>query len=323
MKREVFWKNPGYKVRKPLREDISCKYLIVGGGITGVSIAYFLAKRGEKDVVLIEKGFIGSGATGRAAGILTPDAEIDLKDSIKLYGNEKGLFYWYATLDGVHTIKSIVKKNKVRCDFENDPTIYGEFNYKTFCNVIDEYKIQKKFHQKVKLLLKGDLEKEIHTKIFKDAILAHTGASINPLMFVQNLSKIAEKNGVKIFEMTSLKGINRNTAITSNGRIKFNKIILAIDSNINDKNVLATKSTIAITKKLNKKQLDEVGLKHRGILWDAKKQYDYLKLTNDDRLLVGFGEKVVYKKENKIKLHKPHLKEIKSFLKRLFPAINF
>src|SRR5437773_2161715 len=44
MKSEVFWKNPGYKVRPPLEKDIECDYLIVGGGITGVSLAYFLAK---------------------------------------------------------------------------------------------------------------------------------------------------------------------------------------------------------------------------------------------------------------------------------------
>jgi len=46
MKHEVFWKNPGYVVRSKLKENIKCDYLIVGGGITGVSTAYFLLKRG-------------------------------------------------------------------------------------------------------------------------------------------------------------------------------------------------------------------------------------------------------------------------------------
>jgi len=48
MKHEVFWKNPGYKVRPELKEDIECDYLIVGGGVTGVSLAYFLSKHKSK-----------------------------------------------------------------------------------------------------------------------------------------------------------------------------------------------------------------------------------------------------------------------------------
>jgi sarcosine oxidase subunit beta len=44
--------------------------VIIGGGIVGCSIAFELAKRGRKDVLVIEKGYLTSGATGRCgAGI--------------------------------------------------------------------------------------------------------------------------------------------------------------------------------------------------------------------------------------------------------------
>jgi sarcosine oxidase subunit beta len=43
--------------------------VIVGGGVMGASTAYHLAKRGVKDIVLLEKEeFFGQGATGRCAG---------------------------------------------------------------------------------------------------------------------------------------------------------------------------------------------------------------------------------------------------------------
>ncbi|MBW7883488.1 MAG: FAD-binding oxidoreductase [Caldilineaceae bacterium] len=43
--------------------------VIVGGGVMGASTAYHLAKRGCKDVVLLEKQpFYGAGATGKCAG---------------------------------------------------------------------------------------------------------------------------------------------------------------------------------------------------------------------------------------------------------------
>jgi sarcosine oxidase subunit beta len=43
--------------------------VVIGGGVMGASTAYHLAKRGVKDVVLLEKEeFYGQGATGRCAG---------------------------------------------------------------------------------------------------------------------------------------------------------------------------------------------------------------------------------------------------------------
>ncbi len=48
----------------------SAQAVIIGGGISGACTAYYLAKKGVKDIVLLEKDYICSGATGRsAAGI--------------------------------------------------------------------------------------------------------------------------------------------------------------------------------------------------------------------------------------------------------------
>ena len=47
------------------------RVVIIGGGITGCSVLYHLAKAGWKDVVLLEKGELTSGATCHAAGMVT------------------------------------------------------------------------------------------------------------------------------------------------------------------------------------------------------------------------------------------------------------
>ncbi|MCK5098413.1 MAG: FAD-dependent oxidoreductase, partial [Desulfobacteraceae bacterium] len=47
------------------------KIVVIGGGITGCSVMYHLARAGVKDVVLVEKGELTSGATCQAAGMLT------------------------------------------------------------------------------------------------------------------------------------------------------------------------------------------------------------------------------------------------------------
>src|SRR5690242_12225066 len=44
--------------------------VVIGGGINGCSIAFHLAMRGVGKVVLIEKGHIASGPTGRSSGVV-------------------------------------------------------------------------------------------------------------------------------------------------------------------------------------------------------------------------------------------------------------
>lgn len=46
----------------------SAEVVIVGGGVIGTSIAFHLAEAGVRDVVLIERGQLGSGSTCKAAG---------------------------------------------------------------------------------------------------------------------------------------------------------------------------------------------------------------------------------------------------------------
>src|SRR5207249_6376464 len=42
--------------------------VIIGGGVVGCSIAYHLARRGLRDVVVLERETVGSGTTSKAAG---------------------------------------------------------------------------------------------------------------------------------------------------------------------------------------------------------------------------------------------------------------
>ena len=81
----------------------SAKHLIIGGGIIGCSIAYHLAKSGEKDVVLLEKSSLTEGATWHAAGLVgqlrsSRNTTRMLKRSVAMYdrlGAEVGMaFDW-------------------------------------------------------------------------------------------------------------------------------------------------------------------------------------------------------------------------------------
>ncbi len=68
----------------------NAQIVIIGGGIAGCSIAYHLAKKGQTDVVLLDKGELTSGSTWHAAGLVThfhtsPTLMQMRKQSIELY----------------------------------------------------------------------------------------------------------------------------------------------------------------------------------------------------------------------------------------------
>jgi len=46
----------------------SADVVIIGGGVVGCSLAYHLALRGLRDVLVVERDAVGSGTTSKAAG---------------------------------------------------------------------------------------------------------------------------------------------------------------------------------------------------------------------------------------------------------------
>ena len=74
--------------RRPLKDRYDV--VIVGAGVHGLSTAYYLAKQGVTDVAVLDKGYVGGGASARSTAIiranyLTPEGIPFFRESLKLY----------------------------------------------------------------------------------------------------------------------------------------------------------------------------------------------------------------------------------------------
>ena len=87
--KEIFFPKRMWKARPELKRGY--EVVIVGGGSHGLATAYYLAKRhGITDVAILEKSYIGAGASGRNTTIIrsnyrTPEGAAFYGASVKLY----------------------------------------------------------------------------------------------------------------------------------------------------------------------------------------------------------------------------------------------
>src|SRR6266849_7605001 len=64
--------------------------VIIGAGVHGLAIAYYLGQRGVTNVAVLDKGYLGGGASGRNTAIIrsnyrTPQGVAFYDESVKLY----------------------------------------------------------------------------------------------------------------------------------------------------------------------------------------------------------------------------------------------
>ena len=74
--------------KRPLKDRY--QVVIIGGGVHGVSTAYYLTKLGIKDIAVLDKGYLGGGASARTTAIIranyiTVEGIPFFNESLKLY----------------------------------------------------------------------------------------------------------------------------------------------------------------------------------------------------------------------------------------------
>lgn len=203
-----------FNKREELKGDIKTDILIIGAGIAGILIGYFLKQNG-REVVLIDKSEIASGNTRNTTAKITSQHDLIYNTLIEEFGEEKAKQYAEANELAIKKYKEIIKERKIDCDFEKVPAYIYSLNETD--KIIKEVEAAKKLGIDAEFIEKIDLPLEI-----KGAIKFNNQAQFNPLKFLKDISK-----ELVIYENTRAIKIEENLVSTDKGNIVANHIVIA------------------------------------------------------------------------------------------------
>lgn len=198
-------------------------YVIVGSGISGASIAYHLAKFGAKNIVVLDKSYLTSGATGRCgAGIR------------QQWGTKMNCLLAKRSVDFFETAQE---------ELQYDGNI--EFKQEGYLVIASNEEETKEFKENVALqnslgIPSRVLTKEeaktivpyLNTDVVHSATFCPTDGHLNPFTTTEAFYKASERMGVEFHFFTEILDIivhnNRiEKIITDKGEIQTSNVINA------------------------------------------------------------------------------------------------
>ncbi len=195
-----------------LKGDLKTDVLIIGGGITGVLLAYKLKQLGVQ-YALVEANRVGSGVTLNTTAKITSQHALIYSRIFNEYGLENAKLYYKANQAALADFKTICKN--IDCNFEEQDAFVYSLNRSDKINMEAEVlnKINAEFEVAKTPLLPFSVA---------GAIKFNNQAQFNPLKFINEI--IAD---LKIYENTKVLGYDGEAYITNRGRIFSDKTVIA------------------------------------------------------------------------------------------------
>ena len=197
---------------EPLKGDLKTDVLIIGGGLAGILCAYELKNRGV-DYALCEAGEITCGITKNTTAKLTSQHGLIYNKLVKQFGFERAKLYLQANEDALSRYRQLCVN--IDCDFEK----HASFVY----SLDDRRKLEKELDTLSKMGFPAELCDSVPLPLKTvGAVRFPNQAQFDPLRFVSSIVK-----GLNIYEHTKIRELIGTDAVSENGRIKAEKIIVA------------------------------------------------------------------------------------------------
>lgn len=198
------------KIKKSQHRDV----IVIGAGMAGLLIAYFLKEQG-KHVLVLEADRVASGQTERTTAKITSQHAVKYGTLIQKTGVRKAKLYAQANEAAIGEYEQLIRRMNIDCQFERLPAyLYSRKDADTLRREAD-----------AAIALGMDAEFTTETELpfsVAGAVCFRNQAQFHPLKFVRKISE-----GLEIWEHTRVIRISRNRVFTEDMVVTADKIVLA------------------------------------------------------------------------------------------------
>lgn len=269
-----------------LAGDMKVDVVIIGSGITGVTVAHLLKEAGKK-VALLEQSRVGSGETGHTSGHLTSILDTRFNTLEADFGREQAGRVYESNQVAIHQIQRTIEKFGIDCDFKQVPGYLYTVDQDQLNSLIDEVDACHRIGIPADVTVENPLPFQIH-----GALRFKNQAQFHPEKYVCGLAKTIPGDGSFVFEHSQAVKIedgNPCCVITNHGSVCADKVVVATHSASSGGAIMNTKvaayRTYALAARL------ENGPKEAGLFWDLADPYHYIRKHNDLWIIGGEDHK--------------------------------
>ncbi|MCY3555818.1 MAG: FAD-dependent oxidoreductase [Gemmatimonadetes bacterium] len=247
MIRDSYWLDMPYTPSNPLSGDLDVDVVVIGGGVTGVTGALFLAEGGAR-VAVLERREIASGATGRNGGFMLAgtheyyaEAVEELTDLYGPDGRRLAREAWTIALENHDLMAGLMKKYDIQCDYYR----HGSYviamkrpdrgsHQNPLERIVQSYNLLQEDGFEVAYLDEEELYEIKRSPLLAGALRNKFDGELHPVKYVRGLAAAARGLGVLCFENTPVTGVERKDrrlhVHTPGGRIRTQHVLLGMNA---------------------------------------------------------------------------------------------
>ena len=280
--------------------DHSCDVCVIGGGFTGISTAYHIAKKYGGDVRLLEAGHFGFASSGRNAGFCClPSTKLSINQLIKRYGMDETKKFFASQIEGVDLLASLIADNNIECEKIGT----GNLDVVHHPSSIEELKewgndLQNYFGINTRWIPKEEFDEVGHqsTEQF-GAVFTEAGFAMNPMAFLNGFANATVDAGAKLHSHSRVKKWERNgkhKLITEEGSITCDKVVVATNGYTDESlhpsfanRMVPVLSNIIVTREMSEDEFKMQNYKTLNPICNSREILYYYRRMPSNRMLFG------------------------------------
>lgn len=211
---DEFKKNDTIEHNLKINKDSQYDVIVIGAGMAGLLIAYYLKEEG-KQVLVLEAKEIASGQTGRTTAKITSQHDVKYSKLIKSIGMEKARMYARANEEAIREYDRLIQEKQFDCHFERVPAYLYTMQNETL--------LSEEAEAAVCLGINAIYTRQTELPFsVAGAVCFKDQAQFTPLEFVRHISAELE-----ILEHTQVISVHGNRVITQDTVYTADKIVVA------------------------------------------------------------------------------------------------